>query len=233
MNLNSFVVQEARSLPVFLLVDTSGSMKGPKIDTVNAALREMLQVLSHLQGTKGQIKLNIVTFGDTVNVVQKLENVQDVQLELLQTKGKTPMGEAIECVIKMIEDEEIVPPRAYSPMIILISDGLATDCPRGKEELNTFQYSEWAPIKHLQESPKTVKCTRLALGIGVDAEYNLLRAFINNPQIPIIKAQEAATITKFFKWVTQSITRKSVSNNPNTCETISAFEVFEDLEIEF
>ena len=43
----------------------------------------------------------------------------------------------------------------------------------------------------------------------------MLNAFINNPEVPVIKANELATITRFFHWVTYSISKRSVSNNPN------------------
>ena len=41
MNLASAIKTEGRTLPVFLLVDVSGSMSGEKIGTVNTAIKEM------------------------------------------------------------------------------------------------------------------------------------------------------------------------------------------------
>lgn len=236
MNLNDFVIQEARPLPVFLLVDTSGSMNGSKIDTVNVALKEMLQVLSNIEGTKGQIKLSIITFGKIVKVVQNLENVEVINLDLLQANGNTPMGEAIKTVVEMIENKEVVSSRAYNPTIVLISDGIPTDCPREtlvNTENGNCNYNEWEPIKMLHNSPRTEKCSKLALGIGDDSDFEMLKSFINNKEIPVIKANEAATISKFFKWVTMSVSKRSLSSNPNTCDEVPFKDVFGDVELVF
>ena len=51
--------------------------------------------------------------------------------------------------------------------------------------------------------------------IGEGTDYRMLNAFINNPDIPVIKANNLSTITKFFQWVTYSISKRSVSSNPN------------------
>lgn len=236
MNLNDYVIQEARPLPVFLLVDTSGSMHGSKIDTVNVALKEMLQVLSNLEGTKGQIKLSIITFGQKVNVLQTLENVELININLLHANGNTPMGEAIKTVVEMIENKEVVSSRAYTPTIVLISDGIPTDCPSNslvKNENGSYNYNEWKPIKMLHNCPRTEKCSKLALGIGDDSDFEMLKSFINNKEIPVIKANEATTISKFFKWVTMSVSRRSISANPNTCEEVPFSDVFGDAELVF
>ena len=45
MGLNSYVAREPRALPIFILADTSGSMRGEKINELNLALREMLTAL--------------------------------------------------------------------------------------------------------------------------------------------------------------------------------------------
>lgn len=236
MGLNDFVIQEARPLPVFLLVDTSGSMNGSKIDTVNVALKEMLQVLSNLEGTKGQIKLSIITFGQTVQIIQPLENVELVNLNLLEAKGNTPMGEAIKTVVEMVESKEVVSSRAYTPTIVLISDGIPTDCPKNiltNNEAHKYNYNEWEPIKMLHNSPRTEKCPKLALGIGNDSDFSMLKSFINNKDIPVIKANDAITISKFFKWVTMSVSRRSKSTNPDGVEEVPFEEVFGDLELVF
>jgi uncharacterized protein YegL len=235
MNLNNFVIQEARPLPVFLLVDTSGSMNGSKIDTVNVALKEMLQVLSNLEGTKGQIKLSIITFGGKVEVVQPLENVEDISLSPLVAKGPTPMGGAIEKVIEMIEDKAIVPSRSYTPTVVLISDGLPNDCPRSIHTSDTKKedYLAWDPINKFHHTERTKKSSNLALGVGQDADFDMLKAFINKESVPVIKAKDAATIAKFFKWVTISVSKRSLSVNPNDFDDLPFDDVFGKDELVF
>ena len=41
MGLNSYVAREPRPLPIFILADTSGSMRGEKINELNLSIREL------------------------------------------------------------------------------------------------------------------------------------------------------------------------------------------------
>lgn len=234
MNLHNFVIKEARPLPVFLLVDTSGSMLGSKIDTVNAALSEMLLTLSHVEGAKGQIKICVITFGQRVNIVQPLENAESIHIQPLTAIGNTPMGAAIEQVISLIEDRTIVPPRSYTPTIVLISDGIPTDCPEtlyANENATKEDYLGWRPVHNLQHADRAQNASRLAMGIGQDANYEMLRAFVNKDGVPIIKANDATTIAKFFKWVTLSVSQRSRSVNPNTFDDVPFDDIFGDDEL--
>ena len=61
----------------------------------------------------------------------------------------------------------------------------------------------------------------------------MLNAFINNPEVPIIKAKDLATITKFFQWVTYSISKRSVSSNPNEAVLENPKEMFEQDDVAY
>jgi uncharacterized protein YegL len=43
MELEKFITNTGRPLPVFLLLDVSGSMTGTKIDTLNQCVKEMIK----------------------------------------------------------------------------------------------------------------------------------------------------------------------------------------------
>lgn len=214
MGLKDVVIKEARPLPVLLLVDNSGSMANEKINTVNAAIREMLAEFSSIKNAKGKINIGVISFGNEVQVVQPIDKIENVNIPVFEAAGKTWMGEAINLAVDMLEDKTKVPERAYTPTIIILSDGLPSDCP-GKMNPKEYDFSQWEPLKRLHESERLRNCPKLALGIGEGTNYRMLNAFINNDNIPVIKASELSTITKFFKWVTYSISKRSVSSNPN------------------
>lgn len=214
MGLKDVVIKEARALPVLLLVDNSGSMANEKINTVNLALKEMIAEFSAIKNAKGKISIGIITFGNTVEVIQPIDKIENIVLPEFKAAGKTWMGQAIDEAINMLEDRNQVLERAYTPTIILLSDGLPSDCP-GKMDPQAFDFNEWEPLKRLHESERLKKCPKLALGIGEGTNYKMLNAFINNPEVPVIKANDLSTITKFFQWVTYSISKRSVSSNPN------------------
>ena len=214
MGLKDVVIKEARPLPVLFLVDNSGSMANEKINTVNVALREMIAEFSAIKNAKGKINIGIITFGNKVEVIQPIDKIENIRLPEFIACGKTWMGEAINKAVDILEDKTMVPERAYTPTIILLSDGLPSDCP-GKMDPQNFDFSQWEPLRRLHSSERLKKCPKLALGIGDGTNYKMLHAFINNPEIPVIKANDLATITKFFQWVTYSISRRSVNPNPN------------------
>ena len=116
--------------------------------------------------------------------------------------GNTPMGNAFDLVKDMIEDREIVSSRAYRPTIILVSDGQPTD--------------EWAiPLENLLKSERAGKAIRFAMGIGDDADFNVLKQFIGDVDQEVFTASNAKKVVEFFRYVTMSVTSRMKSNTPN------------------
>ncbi len=232
MGLRDVVIKEARPLPVLLLVDNSGSMANEKINTVNVAIKEMIAEFSAIKNAKGKISIGVITFGNTVELVQTIDKIENVNIPEFTAAGKTWMGQAIDMAVDMLEDRDQVPERAYTPTIILLSDGLPSDCP-GKMDPQNYDFSQWEPLQRLHSSERLKKCPKLALGIGEGTNYQMLNAFINNPEIPVIRANDLATITKFFQWVTYSISKRSVSSNPNEAVLEDPKQRFDEDEVAY
>lgn len=229
MGLNNFVAREPRPLPIFVLADTSGSMRGAKINELNLALRDMINTLNKVDDIRGKFQVSVISFGGSVDVVQELTDISAVKLKELDAKGNTPMGAAFETVMEMIEDHNIVSSRAYTPTIVLISDGQPTDC--SEKILEHKKYDEWQELSNLINMGRTSKCQRIALGIGDDADMDMLKAFVNNENIPVVKSKDASGISKFFKWVTMSTIARMNSVNPNDTVTPIPFLDIEDEDI--
>ena len=227
MGLDRFVAREPRPLPIFVLADTSGSMNGEKINELNLALREMLNALNNADDIRGKFQLSVISFGGDVKVIQPLADISEITLTELTASGNTPMGQTFEVVKEMIEDREVVSSRAYTPTIVLISDGLPTDCT--EEMYRRKNYFDWEPLKSLHSGERSSKCQRLALGIGEDADADMLKAFIDNPEIPVIKTRDVSGITKFFRWVTMSTVARMSSVNPNETAVVAPlFDIDEE-----
>lgn len=219
MGLNSYVAREPRPLPIFVLADTSGSMRGEKINELNLALREMLNTLNAADDIRGKFQLSVIAFGGDVKVLQPLADIEGLILTELSAAGNTSMGQAFEMVREMIEDRNVVSSRAYTPTIVLISDGLPTDCT--EEMYRRKNYFDWEPLVDLHNGERSSKCQRMALGIGEDADIDMLKSFIDNPEIPVIKTKDASGITKFFRWVTMSTVARMTSINPNEISVVA------------
>jgi len=201
--LKSFTASVARQLPVIVLGDTSGSMSvDGKIDALNLALCEMVDAFSEEDDGKAEIHAAVITFGGTAQVHQDLIPASKVALRPFAARGGTPMGAAFDLARAMLEDKVKVPGRAYTPAIVLVSDGVPTDA--------------WEPaLTALLGSERARKAQRFALGIGEDAEAVVLRRFLNDPEAKVYAAQDARQIRNFFDWVTMSVASRSRSANPN------------------
>ena len=202
--LKQFAMTEARPLPIIVLADTSGSMEGAdKIGALNAALKEMIDSLAKESRLRADICVGIVAFGEAVTQHLPLTSAQTIPtLPDLKADGATPMGDAFTLVHSWLEDKNLIPSRAYRPVIILISDGQPTDA--------------WEePFKQLCASDRAQKATRLAMAIGADADEAMLKQFINDKEAPLFYAHNARDIHRFFKAVTMSVSAHSSSLNPN------------------
>ena len=231
MLINNYIKKEGRALPVFILLDVSGSMSGEKIETVNVALKEMINSFKKIENPKGIIELCLLTFGgNKVEVIKPLSKITDQDSYTLSASGSTPMGMAFEKVAEMIEDKDIVSSRAYTPTIVLISDGNPTDYNASGKSIEEIM--TWASLNKVHSGTRSSKAIKLAMGIGSDVDINILKAFINNNEIPVISAKDNNTISKFFEWVTMSVSVRSISSNPNQAVVEDTY-MFDKDEIEF
>ena len=201
MDLDRFVTATPRPLPVILLLDVSGSMQGPKIASLNASLKELAQDLAGSATPQGEIHIGLVVFSSGVDARDPVAAAAFVPEEF-RADGQTAMGAAIDAVRAMLEDRERIPSRAYTPTLVLVSDGQPTD---GAEKA----------IERLLGSDRGRKATRLALAIGDDADVDMLKRFVANPELPVFRAQETAKIRDFFRWVTFSVQVRTKSRNPD------------------
>ncbi len=201
--LKSFTASTARPLPVLVLADTSGSMSvDGKIDALNTALTDMIDAFSEEDDGRAQIHVGIITFGGTAAVHQALSPAAKVSFQALGASGMTPMGGAFDLAREVVEDRTQVSGRAYTPAIVLVSDGQPNDA--------------WQPaLERLLGSERAKKAQRFALGIGEDADADVLRSFLADPEGRVYAANDARQIKSFFRWVTMSVTTRSRSTTPN------------------
>jgi len=97
----------SRELPVYLLIDSSGSMNGEPINSVNEGLRAMMNALRQDPYALETVVLSLITFDREVKEVFPLTPIEDVQLEEIEppSSGATHMGEALQYLIKRYKKE--------------------------------------------------------------------------------------------------------------------------------
>ncbi len=202
--LKEFTMSTARPLPVILLADVSGSMStNGKIDVLNEAVSEMIQIFAEEDDTRAEIHVSVITFGGKEAILHTpLQSADSIKWQPMEAIGRTPMGHAFHLAQEMIEDKTMIPSRAYRPTVILVSDGIPTDDWRGS-------------LENLLNSERASKAMRFAMGIGEEADNETLNSFLGSSDDRVFHAHEARKIKNFFRWVTMSVTTRSKSATPD------------------
>lgn len=212
MELEKYITNTGRPLPVFLLLDVSGSMSGTKIDTLNQCVKEMIKDFQNERMSEVALKLCVITFGGSgAQLHTPLSLLKDVEFSDLTASGNTPMGAALTMASNIINDKEQVSGKGYRPIVVLVSDGYPND--------------SWeSPLEEFVNGKRTSKCEKWALGIGDGYDGNMLQKFLGNTDKKVFDASVAKEITKFFKFVTLSTIARSKSVDPNSIINIEEIE---------
>lgn len=118
---------------LYFVIDTSGSMDGAKIGSVNDTMENIISELK-LHSNKTDIFVNVLSFARKSKWMFEFPiKIEDFAWETLSASGMTSLGDACnqlaEHIDNNVNDDEI--------KILLISDGLPTDdYDEGLEKLN-------------------------------------------------------------------------------------------------
>jgi uncharacterized protein YegL len=98
-----------RRLPVYFLLDTSGSMYGEPIEALNNALSGMISSLRSDPQALDSVWVSIVTFDRDVKVLTPLTDLANFQMPDITCpqSGPTHTGKALETLHQKIKEEVI------------------------------------------------------------------------------------------------------------------------------
>ncbi len=96
-----------RRLPVYFLLDTSGSMKGEPIEALNNALEGMINTLRSDPQALDSLWISILTFDREVNNLVGLTELAGFQLPKIACpeSGPTHTGKALELLYEKVNNE--------------------------------------------------------------------------------------------------------------------------------
>jgi uncharacterized protein YegL len=141
--------------PVYLLLDTSGSMRGEAIAAVNVGLASMVAALRSRPGLGERVQLSIVTFDAQVKEVVPLQPVSRLQLPTLTvpSSGPTFIGAALEHFLAQYA-RAARPEGTLPAMLMLMTDGSPTDLQIYEEAIPKVRSLGLAKILAFAAGPK-------------------------------------------------------------------------------
>lgn len=184
-----------RRLPVYILLDTSGSMRGEPIHSVNVGLQSMLSALRQDPYALESVHLSIITFDLEARVYLPLTPLDQVQLTDIDvpSAGATFMGAALELLAEQVTQQlqkstdEVK--GDWRPLLFMMTDGSPSDVYAYQQAIPVIQQLNFASIVACAAGPKAKQDHLLQL----------------TDKVVVLDTMDAASFAGFFKWVSASV----------------------------
>lgn len=188
-----------RQLVLFFIVDTSGSMMGTKITSVNVAIRSVLPDLQDAGGADIDLKVACLKFSTGCEWMYPTPiAAESFTWQALQADGVTDLGMAFEELDKKLSRHEFLtaPSGSVAPVLFLMSDGEPTD--DYLSGLNKLKNNNWYK-----------NAIKVALAVGDDANKDVLKEFTGNIEA-VITVHTPESLKKWIRKV--SITSSMIGS---------------------
>lgn len=204
-----------RELHFFWITDTSGSMAGQKIASLNQAIRDVLPEIRNVLKNEPQCELQMraIAFDSDArwHVGPQPVRLDDFRWVDLVEGGTTRTGLALNMLCDALE-RDVMPKRCFQPVCILMSDGFATD---------PAEYYQ-AAIDRLNSLFWGQQAIRIPIAIGREDQYDEaeLAKFSNKNDLGVLKATSTAQLTSMIQFVSVgSVT--TASGNPGDTSALN------------
>ena len=124
-----------RRLPVYLLLDTSGSMTGDPIEAVKSGLQMLIASLRQDPYALETAYISVITFSSDAKQIVPLTELSQFQAPNIEAAGTTAMGESLallaDCVQREVKKGTADQKGDWKPVVFMLSDGSPTDTRSG------------------------------------------------------------------------------------------------------
>jgi len=193
MDLLDNVAIPRKTMVLFFMVDTSGSMMGSKIGEVNSAIEEVIPELRDLSETNADanVKIAVLEFSSgarwlTPNGPIEVENFVWNDMD---AGGVTDLGDACLKLNEKLSAKAFMREAtgSFAPAIFLLSDGGPTD--DYKQGIEVLKSNNWFK-----------KAIKVAVAIGKDADKRVLEEFTGSAEA-VLEVHSPAMLRKMIRFV--------------------------------
>ncbi|WP_300671086.1 VWA domain-containing protein [Soonwooa sp.] len=184
-----------RRLPVYLLLDTSGSMTGEPIEAVKNGVQMMLHSLRQNPQAIETAYVSIITFDNEAKQIVPLTDLASFQMVDIKAQSTTSMGAALSLLADRMETEITKTTTEqkgdWKPLTFIMTDGIPTD--------------DWQ--LGFNKLKQVNKGLIVGCAAGSGADDKILKQITNS--VVRLDNADSESISKFFQWVTASISTTS------------------------
>lgn len=206
-----------KSLVIFFLIDTSGSMKGKKMGELNTVMEELIPEIRRVGEADTDVKLAVLTFSTDVKWMYSAPiSIEEFEWSKLNADGVTSMGAAFsELSARMSRNSFLNSPSlSFAPVIFLMTDGYPSDDYR--VGLKALQANSWYKFG-----------LKAALGIGNEANDEMLAEFTGTKDTVVhaYSGSQLANMIKIVAVTASQIGSKSMTLSEETDKELTEEDV--------
>jgi uncharacterized protein YegL len=184
-----------RRLPVYILIQTSGAMRGEPIEAIKVGLETLVASLRQDPFALESVYLSVITFNRLPEQILPLTELENMQIPIIKQPeaAGAHLGEALDFVCKKVDSEVVLstPERKgdWMPLLFVMCDGRVADVQLFQHAVSGIKQKHFAGI---------VACL-----VGTNPRTENVKLFTDN--IINMDTADSSTIKQFFKWVSASV----------------------------
>lgn len=184
-----------RRLPVYILIQTSGAMRGEPIESIKVGLEAMVASLRQDPFALESVFMSVSTFNRNAELLVPMTELESLQIPTIKQpeSGPTHLGEALQFICKKVDDDVQVSTMEkkgdWMPLLFIMCDGRASDSQLFNSIIPKIKKRNFGSI--------------IACIVGSKTDVENVKKITDN--IVILETTDSGTFKQFFKWVSASV----------------------------